>query len=245
MRSGVTSIGFLDPGEWSYSFGQSLIDLYLTDAHTSRRVIPHGKQLRNYCGSGGLVDGRNEIVRMFLDATDSEWLFMVDSDMGFAPDTIDRLIDSADKYQRPVMGGLCFALRKAEVGPLHATRYVTVPTLYDFVETDEEAGWLSVVEYPKDQVTKVAGTGAACMLIHRRALCKVREKYGDHWFDPIPHPKAAKPFSEDLSFCVRLAACDLPIHVDTSVKTSHYKGGVYLDEELYDAQRVPELLGAG
>lgn len=241
--SGSVAVGFLDAGEWSYSFGQSLIDLYLTDACGSRRMVPRGKQLRNYCGTGGLVAGRNEIARQFLDATDCEWLFMVDSDMGFAPDTVDRLIKSADKYQRPVMGALCFALRRAETAPLHVTKYVTVPTIYDFVETDSEVGWLTVVDYPREQVTKVAGTGAACMLVHRRAFGKVRQTYGDRWFDPITHPHGTT-FSEDLSFCVRLAACDIPLHVDTSVKTSHYKGGIYLDEAVFDAQRIPEPVGA-
>lgn len=235
MKPGVVSVGFLDPGEWSASFGMSLKDLYLTDAFGSRRIIPDGKELRNYCGTGGIVAGRNEIAAQFLDGTDSEWLFMVDSDMGFAPDTVDRLLDSAHRYQRPVMGGLCFALRRYEGAPLHVTRYITVPTVYEFVETATEAGFRSLLDYPREQVAKVAATGAACLLVHRRALFKVREKYGDEWFTPVTHP-LGRTFSEDLSFCVRLAACDIPIHVDTTVKTSHYKGGVYLDEAHYDSQ---------
>lgn len=244
MKPGSVAVGFLDPGEWSASFGMSLVDLYLADAHTSRRIIQDGKQLRNFCSAGGIVAGRNEIAAQFLDATECEWLFMVDSDMGFAPDTVERLVEAAHKYDRPVMGGLCFALRRDSAGPLYATRYVTVPTIYNFVETDSEAGFQSICTYPRDEVTVVGATGAACLLVHRRALFKVREKYGPHWFDPIPNPKGSTAFSEDLSFCVRLAACDVPIHVHTGVKTSHYKGGIYLDEDLYDAQRVPERLEA-
>jgi GT2 family glycosyltransferase len=161
---------------------------------------------------------------------------MVDSDMGFAPDTVERLIASAHKYDRPVVGALCFALRRAASDALHVTRYVTIPTVYEFVERDDEVGFRSNPDYPRDQLVEVAGTGAACMIVHRRALFKVREKYGDEWFTPVTHPTGKTTFSEDLSFCLRLAAAGIPVFVDTSVKTSHYKGGVYLDEGAFLAQ---------
>lgn len=238
MKPGVVSVGFIDSGGWSSSFGMSLTQLYLADAFAARRIIPNGKQLRNYCSTNGLVEARNEVAARFVDDTDSEWLFMVDSDMGFAPDTVDRLIEAADPVERPVMGGLCFALRRSESGPLYVTRYVTVPTLYEFVETDTECGFRSVLDYPRDAMFPVAATGAACMLVHRSVFEQVRAKHGDHWFDQITHPVFGNTFSEDLSFCVRLAGADIPIHCDTGVKTSHYKGGVYLDETQFDSQEV-------
>jgi hypothetical protein len=240
VKTGSVAVGFLDPGEWSASFGQSLIDLYLTDAIGSRRMVPNGRQLRNYCGTGGLVAGRNEIAKKFLDDTECEWLFMVDSDMGFAPDTVDRLIDAADRYERPAVGALCFALRRAGHGDGHSDRHVIVPTLYDYVETDDDHGWQSIVDYPVDQLVQVAGTGAACLLLHRRALGKVRMEYGDRWFNPLS--VGDKTFSEDLSFCMRLAAVKVPLHVHTGVRTSHYKGGVYLTEHAF--VRQPELHAA-
>lgn len=235
MKRGSVAVGFLDPGSWSECFGQSLVDLYLGDAFGSQRLVPHGRQLRNFCSTGGIVAGRNEIARQFLDLTECEWLFMVDSDMGFAPDTVDRLIASADRYQRPVVGGLCFALRRESSTPLHAQKYRIVPTIYAWEERETEAGFRAVPDYPREQLVPASATGAACMLVHRRALFKVREKYGDVWFDPITHA-TGRTFSEDLSFCVRLAACDLPIYVDTAVKTVHDKGGVFLDEEEFDRQ---------
>jgi hypothetical protein len=54
-------------------------------------------ELRELCGAAGIVEGRNSIAAAFLDKTECEWLFMVDSDMGFAPDTVDRLIEAADR----------------------------------------------------------------------------------------------------------------------------------------------------
>lgn len=237
MKPGTVAVGFLDPGTWSHCFGQSLIDLYLCDAFGSKRLVPHGKQLRDHCQAGAIPDGRNTVTAQFLDSTECEWLFMVDSDMGFAPDTVDRLIASADPGTRPVVGGLCFALRRDGRGEFYGQKYVVVPTCYEFIDDQTELGFRSIVDYPRDALMQVAGTGAACVLIHRSALEAVRTKVGDHWFDPIHHPAGAK-FSEDLSFCLRLTACDIPIWVNTSVRTTHDKHGVFLDEDEYDRCRA-------
>lgn len=234
MKRGSVAVGFLDPGHWSHCFGQSLIDLYLTDAVGSRRMVPDGAQLRDHCQAGGVVAGRNEIARQFLDSTECEWLFFVDSDMGFAADTVDRLVGSADPVLRPVVGGLCFALRREARGDCYGQKYVVVPTVYDLVETDSEVGFRSRVDYERDALIEVGATGAACVLIHRTVLHRIREAYGPCWFDPITHPKGPTTFSEDLSFCVRVAAVGFKVHVDTRVRTTHDKHGVFLDELEFD-----------
>lgn len=232
MTDGSVGVGFLDPGHWSHCFGQSLIDLYLCDSVGSRRIIPNGMQLRQWAGAGGIVAGRNKIVAQFLDATECEWLFMVDSDMGFGPTTVDQLLAAADPVDRPVVGGLCFALRKDQPGEFYGQKYVVVPTCFEYVDTETEVGFRSMVDYPRDAVFPVAGTGAACMVIHRTALEALRVLSGDHWYDPIA------TYSEDLSFCVRLAAADIPIFVDSGVRTTHDKAGVFLDEDEFDRCRA-------
>lgn len=246
VAEGTVVVGFLDPGQWSACFGLSYRDLCLYDALSSQRIVRQGgRELRAVTGAGGIPTNRNRMARDFLDNTDGEWLFTVDTDMGFASDTVDRLVKSADPELRPVMGGLCFAcLRKKppEGHTLYAERFLIQPTVYEYVEIDGEVGFRPILDYPRDQVVKVAGTGAACLLIHRGALEKVRARYGDAWFDPITHPTGLKgkprTFSEDLSFCVRLQAVDLPVHVDTSVHTTHEKGALYLDEDTYDQQQA-------
>ncbi len=238
MRRGTVAVGFLDPGEWSHCFGQSLIDMYLRDQATSKRMVSaHGKQLRNNAQAGGIVAGRNEIVTQFLDATECEWLFMVDSDMGFAADTVDRLVNAADPKDRPVVGGLCFGLRREKPGEFYGQKYVVVPTCYEYVDTDAEVGFRSIIDYPRDTLFPVGGTGAACLMIHRSALEDLRAKFGDKWFDHITHP-GGTTFSEDLSFCIRLAAADIPLYVDTSIRTTHDKHGVFLDEDEFDRCRA-------
>lgn len=235
-------VGFLDDGHWSACFGLSYRDLLLRDQATSQRIVrPGGAELRQLCGTGGIVAGRNRVAADFLDRTDADWLWFIDTDMGFAADTVDRLVAAAERDIRPVVGGLAFKLtRERERGDFYAERYKVQPTLYQYLEIGDEVGFAPIEPYPRDELVPVSATGAACLLIHRRALTKLRRTCGDVWFDPITHPTGDKgkprTFSEDLSFCVRLASCDIPVHVHTGVKTCHEKGGVYLDEHLYDRQ---------
>lgn len=243
MTPGSVVPGFLDDGHWSACFGLSYLELTLHDlAHSQRIIREGGIYLRKVAGTGGIPDGRNEVVQRFLDETDGESLWFVDTDMGFAADTVDRLVASADPAERPVMGGLCFGQRRIEPRPFHANRFGIVPTIYDYVELDDEVGFVPREAYDVDAVVSASGTGAACLLIHRTVLELVRDRHGDAWFNPMAHPTGLKgkprSFSEDLSFCVRLASVGVPVHVDTSVKTVHEKGGVFLDEDAYDRQQA-------
>lgn len=237
MIAGAVSVGFLHPGHYAACFAESLKDLLFFDAAGAQRVVSHAHgQLGKQVGSGGIVSGRNQLAKVMCDESEAEWLFMVDSDMGFSPDTLERLLAVADPKARPVVGALCFACKTAGKAEHYGIRYRAVPTLYTFLEDDERIGFVPMLDYPADSLVPVAATGGACVLIHRSVLEGVRARYGDVWFDTIRHPKGAE-FSEDLSFCVRVAGAGFPMYVDTSVKTTHDKGFVFLDEEFYRATR--------
>lgn len=242
MKPGTVAVGFLDAGQWSACFGQSLIELYLVDATGPRRMVPNGKQIRNQCGTGGIVAGRNETAATFLDATECEWLFMIDTDMGFGPDTVERLIAAADPTERPVVGGLTFKLDSLGRGPYNSARFAILPCAFTAYESADQLGFAPIRDLPADDLVRVDATGAACLLVHRSALEQVREVHGDHWFDPITFAGSdayhgpPKTFSEDLSFCVRLIGAGIPIHVHTGVGTTHDKGGIFLDRETFEAE---------
>lgn len=243
MIRGAATIGYLHPGTLSTCFHNSLQGLLFSDIAGRQRVMSHPYgEMGKEAGSGGIVAGRNQIAQVFLDESEAEWLMVVDSDMGFEADTLERLVELGDPYKIPVVGALCFALKSAGRAGLYAQRFRATPTLYSYVETEDgEIGFLPMFDYPRDQLVNVAATGCACLLVHRHALDKVRSVYGDVWFDTITTSKGKNgptTFSEDLSFCVRLRACDVPLHVHTGVKTTHHKGGVYLDEETYDIQQA-------
>jgi len=245
VNRGQVIPAFVDGGSWSACFGLSWTDLMLRDQAVFGRIIREdGQYLRNVAGTGGVAAARNTIAENFLAATTGEWLFMVDTDMGFHSDIVERLVSSAETNNALVVGALAFAQKAAALPEtsLHARRLKLVPTLYDYVELGDEKGFRPRAQYVRDAFQWVDGTGAACLLIHRDALTAV----GPDPFRPILVPDAlpggrAREFSEDLSFCARLANVGVAIGVDTSVKTTHHKGGVFLDEDTYRAQEVMRM----
>jgi hypothetical protein len=231
------ALGYLHPGHVEACFHESLIDLMFYDASMHGRLMhSHGKMGKR-AGSAGIVDGRNQLARVMLDESEADWLCMIDADMGFAPNTIDRLVEAAHAIDRPVVGALCFAYVLDGKASFFGARWRAMPTLYDWIDDGDDVGFRSRVDYEPDTLQEVAASGAACVLIHRRALEAIRDKHGDCWFDPVVHPGGRK-FSEDLSFCVRVASCDMPMYVHTGIKTTHCKGAVYYDEEYFRTQQL-------
>jgi hypothetical protein len=239
MVPGRVTVGFLHPGHVSTVFMKSWTSMLFEDAAGRQRIVSHQfGEMAKECGSGGIVDGRNALARTLLDESASEWLFMVDSDMGFAPDSLERLIEAAGP-KRPVVGGLAFAHKTDGRSSFHGVKYRACPTVYDFIEEADRVGFVPRHGYERDAMVECSATGGAFVLIHRKVLDAVRDKYGDNWFTPITHPKGPTTFSEDLSFCIRVAAVGFPLYVHTGIKTTHHKGGVFLDEEFYDERRAP------
>lgn len=243
----------VDGGEWAASFGLSWTDLMVYDqSHAGRVIGVQGSQqyVRKLSGTMGLASARSEIATYFLDQG-AEWLLMLDSDMGFGPETADQMVASAEANGVPILGALCFAQKldkDVAQGPHHAVRWRIVPTLYQWAEVEAtgEAGFRSIMKYQRDSFQRVAGTGAACMLVHRTAL----EAIGPEPFMPITDPRAGgngtpRTFSEDLSFCIRAQAAGQDIGVDTSIKTNHYKGGIFLDETAYAMQQETLIQAKG
>jgi GT2 family glycosyltransferase len=163
--------------------------------------------------------GRNRLCADFLARPGTpQWLFMCDTDMVLPADTIDRLIAAADPAEVPVVGGLCWSLEAGR----------KVPTMYELVQkAPGELAFTRHVRWPDDAVVRVSATGAACLLIHRSALERVREHAADPaapWFRETALKNA--PLSlmgEDMTFCLRCAAAGIPVHVHTGVKAGHMK----------------------
>lgn len=203
------------------------------------------KPLNMRCGVAMVAHVRNGAARLFLDKTDHEWLLFIDTDMGFAPDSVHRLLAAADPVERPVVGALCFASMVAGHDGMGGWRRTIVPTMYKMGTTDKgEPSFCYFGDYEDDTVTPVAATGGAFLLIHRGALEKLRAEHGDHWFDML-YDSAGDIVGEDIAFCGRLLKAGIVPVVHTGVKTTHHKDG-HLSEEDYEAQRaltvrIPDL----
>lgn len=232
----AVAVAYVHTDEVLYSWHHSMTQLLAYDAANHGRIWVGGYvAIRG--GTDGLADARNSAVREFLADSTAEWLWWVDTDMGFAPDTVDRLFAAADPVERPVVGALCFANRETENDGMGGRRATAAPVVLDWKHIDDEAGFDVRWDYPRDTVTRCDGVGSACVLIHRSVFERVAEQFGPNWYSRARNPSTNQLISEDLSFCVRVNALEIPIHVHTGVPTTHAKR-FWLAEEDYWRQRA-------
>lgn len=231
-------IGYLRPAMVHGAFAECLMDLILYDTALHRRVVEGGGRL-SYQAGANLSAPRNEVVRKFLAYGKADWLWMVDSDMTFEPDTLERLLDQADPDKAPIVGGLCFALD--DHGDI-------VPTLYGLTDSGRP-GVPDVTRFgawPENTMFQVVATGAASLLIHRSVFERManfehpgrpgRRGFNDAypWFQELEHD--GRPVSEDIAFCWRAGLLQIPVYVNTAVRMGHIKDRL-LTAEAYHLSR--------
>ena len=231
-KTDTVSIAFVHGADVTYSWHQSMMALVAYDVANRQHVVRGGWYSTKY-GTGGIAQARNDTVRLFVTESEGDYLFWVDTDMGFAPDSVDRLLDVANHTDHPVVGGLCFMMREVGVDGMGGMIVQPKPTIFQWASNGEAEGFHAVDEYPRDQVIQVAGTGSAFLLVHRSAFVAVAETYGPEWYTQTRNPSTGMLLSEDLSFCASLAACEIPVHVHTGVKTTHLKQA-WVDERFFD-----------
>lgn len=234
-------LAYVVSNDVAYSWHRSMMGLVALDAGLDGRLQKPGGFLAIKYGTGGLIEARNQAVHEFLEDYTADWLFWLDTDMGFQPDALELLLGAADPVERPIVGGLCFAQREDEPDGIGGWRTQPTPTIYDWISLDGQSGYAVRWDYPIDTVTKCHATGSACVLIHRSVLERMRDAFAageirPAWYDRLPNPSTQQLFSEDLSFCMRAGALGFPVYVDTRVRTSHYKH-MWVAEEDYVRQR--------
>lgn len=211
---GGVVVSYVHPGWVQHTFMQSLL-LVLEDDRKSGAPVVSGLMPVRF-RPVGIAHVRNQAVATFLEGA-GEWLWFVDTDMGFRPDALRALLASADPLERPVVGALCYGVVEGEPDGMGGVGTRVFPTLYEWVDGGKVfTEWDGPVP---SGVVRVAGTGAACLLVHRSVLERVES---GTWFDPIIDG-AGGLVGEDLSFCWRLLSAGIPVHVDTRVPTNHQK----------------------
>lgn len=258
IKRGGVVVSYPTGGSPRDQFVQSLIGLLNHDAR------PDGPRLVFGNMGGGtfsiqsgprVAEARTQIVLEFLrneQWAGADWLFMVDDDMTFEPDILERLVATAEEFDADVVGGLCFA----------GGRSTMFPTVYA-LERDEagKLGTKPIEDYPRDAVVKVGATGTGAVLIRRSILVKLLADYPQGygttpdtecpechhvlakgaanvypWFVEGHTFGGNKPLGEDIAFCIRVNAIGGSVYVDTRVKLGHVKS-YEMNEALWDELR--------
>lgn len=236
-------IAYIHGENVSHSFLHSLLKLSNTadpDLFTKDTISALSSPL-------SIPEARNELMEYFLDKTDATHIWWIDTDMGFAPDTVANLLQA----NKDVIGALCKGMTKTDkdgFGGYLTEEFITAYDLSIFtVEADEteenKSGEIKDgkekkeilsftlkqdVDLEASEPIQVAGTGTAALLISRGAAMAVQNFYGRRWFERVHMPTAKRNsrghiIGEDLSFCYRLATIGIPVFIHPKVKTTHAK----------------------
>lgn len=226
----TVALAYVHDKEVAHSFQTSIEDLVFYDLKTAGHLLGAGNPLRMRYGSGGLIAARNSVAEKVLDNPEYEWLFWIDSDMGFEPDSLEKLLAVADPQTRPMIGGLCFSM--VETGLDGFGGYETKPsaTIFDWYDNRTPRGFVPRPWYEPNALVKCDGTGSAFLLIHRSVIEKIHVEYGPHWYDQAQGDEGLA--SEDLSFCMRAKTVGVPLYIHTGVRTTHMKT-VWLSERQF------------
>jgi hypothetical protein len=235
--SDAVTVAYIHSHNVTSSWQYSMTQLWAWDLANQRRIM-RGGYIAMTAETDGLPKARNAVVREFLENRDAAWLYWTDTDMGFSPDIVDRLMADADPEERPIVGALAFTQRQEQSDGMGGWRTLATPTIFDWGEDGDQEGFIVRWDYGFEALQECGGTGSACILIHRSVFEKIAEEFGyDKWYDRWWNPKMERLVSEDLTFCLRAKTVGCRVFVDSSVKTTHQKY-MWLQEQDYMNQRV-------
>lgn len=172
---------------------------------------------------GSLIyTSRNNLATKAIQA-DVDYVFWLDSDMVFEPDTLLRMMDVMQKNDLDILTGLYFR----RVPPY-------TPVLFDKLEMVQDSmfEWSEFQEIP-DKLFEVGGCGFGCVLMKADPFFDVQSRFGN-MFAPIGNT------GEDLAFCWRARQCGFKVWCDPSIICGHV-GYMISDEKRYEAYKLQQI----
>lgn len=186
----------------------------------ARQDIPHG--LLTLANSSLITHGRSKIANFFINNTDYDYLFFLDSDIGFDPKYVIRLMN----HHKDIVSG--------------AYPMKTIPIRYNFTASKPEV---------KDgNLIKIDSIGMGFVLIHRKVFLDIAKVYPELKYFPGLDESNEKPtekeyhnsyhyfsemkkdfqfLSEDISFFHRAKSVGYETWLDTSIELEHIGSHVF------------------
>jgi len=185
-----------------------------------RNNIDHG--LLTLANSSLITQARSKIANFFVNNTEHEYLLFLDSDIGFEPQDVIKLLS----HQVPIVSG--------------AYPMKIIPERYciDVSQPEQRQG----------DLLKINGNGMGFVLIHRQVFLDIAKQYPGLKYVPsdyhsdTPHTSAEMNnsyhyfaehksqngfMSEDKSFFYRASQVGYNIWLDTSIRLNHTGYHIY------------------
>jgi glycosyltransferase involved in cell wall biosynthesis len=185
-----------------------------------RNNIPHG--LLTQANSSLITHGRSKCANFFINNTEHDYLFFLDSDIGFDPEDVLKLLSHGE----PIVSGTY---------PMK-----TIPIRYcvDVLEPEERKG----------DLLKVGGNGMGFVIIHRNVFTDIAQKFPYLKYVPSTKDSNYPPtesemnnsyhyfaeekiedsfVSEDKSFFYRARMTGYTHWLDTTIKLQHIGSHVF------------------
>lgn len=168
---------------------------------------------------GSLVyNARNNLARQAIKS-EADWVLWLDSDMVFAPDTLQRMLKVCTENDIDFLTAVCFR-RKPPYTPCLFDRL-------DLLPDDKGASYTALLSVPEGRF-KVGGCGFAGVLMSLDVLLSVQSKFNGRMFDPLTG------MGEDVSFCWRARECGYDIWCDSSIEFGHV-GSTVVTRQYFEA----------
>ena len=185
-----------------------------------RNNIPHG--LFTQANSSLITIGRSKIANFFINNTEHEYLFFLDSDIGFSPEDVLKLLS----HKVDIVSGTY---------PMK-----TIPIRYccDIIYPEQRKG----------DLIKIEGNGMGFVLIHRNVFLNMSKQYPELNYTPPKKDSNYQPtekelynsyhyfmeqkvensfMSEDKSFFYRARMLEYDVWLDASIKLQHVGSHVF------------------
>lgn len=187
-----------------------------------RNNIPHG--LLTQANSSLITIGRSKCANFFINNTEHEYLFFLDSDIGFNPEDVLKLLS----HRVDIVSG--------------AYPMKTIPIRYccNVIQPEQRKGDLIEIE----------GNGMGFVLIHRNVLLKMAQNFPDLKYTPptddsnvppsqaelnnsyhyfMEHKEKDSFMSEDKSFFHRARMLGYDVWLDTTIKLQHIGSHIFTE----------------
>lgn len=183
--------------------------------------IPEGYEVDFRYSFGYRIDQIRNLIAHWA-ANWYDYLFSVDSDISFPPDTLKRLL----AHDRDIVSGLYIQ----RIPGTHALE----------IYLPNQQGGMTRAEYsqlPENQLINVAGCGFGCVLVKSEVFRAVGYPQFEYHV-ALDHNNTV---SEDTDFCAKAMAKGFKIYADTSVKCKHTGSYTYTVGELTKQQPVAQI----